>query len=231
MLAGFWVSDYGLHLLLVALLLMMFVAPVFVAARRLHPVGLDLFFSVTVVSGVMTVARRGRFPVFTLLFALLTIGVRWAQLLAPSPALAISDALLSGSMVGGLAALILTQVFRAGPVTTHRIEGAVAVYLLLGIVWGNAYRLVWLVVPGAFTEGGGPVADPSVLYYFSFVTLTTVGYGDILPVAQAARGLATMEALTGQLYPAILIARLVSLEIASRHGAPPRPPGNDDASR
>jgi len=231
MLAGFWVSDYGLHLLLVALLLMMFVAPAFIAARRMHPVGLDLFFSVTVVSGVMTVARRGRFPVFTLLLALLTLGVRWTQLFVPSPTLAICDALLSGSMVAGLVALILTQVFRAGPVTIHRIEGAVAVYLLLGIVWGLAYRLVWLVAPGAFTEGGGPVADPSSLYYFSFVTLTTVGYGDVLPVGQAARGLATLEALTGQLYPAILIARLVSLEIVAGHGAPPMPPGNGDASR
>jgi voltage-gated potassium channel Kch len=52
-----------------------------------------------------------------------------------------------------------------------------------------------------------------VLYYFSFVTLTTVGYGDILPVAPVARALATLEALVGQLYPAILIARLVSLQI------------------
>jgi hypothetical protein len=65
------------------------------------------------------------------------------------------------------------------------------------------------------------------LYYFSFVTLTTIGYGDILPLAPAARGLATMEGLIGQLYPAILIARLVSLQLHAAHERDRQePPGN-----
>jgi hypothetical protein len=209
-----WTSDYGLHVLLISLLIAMFVAPALVAARMLYPVAIDLFFSLVVISGVMAVARR-RVPVFTILFALLTVTARWAHLGLPTLALAVADGVFSGVMIATLAALILAQVFRAGPVTMHRIEGAVAVYLLVGVLWGSAYRVVWLLVPGAFTTTGGPVTDPTSLYYFSFVTLTTVGYGDIAPAVQASRGLAMMEALTGQLYPSILIARLVSLQIVA----------------
>jgi voltage-gated potassium channel Kch len=117
--------------------------------------------------------------------------------------------------------MVLTQVFRQGPITFHRIQGAIAAYLLLGLAWANAYDLIELARPGAlrFPEGGGPT--PIRLVYFSFVTLTTVGYGDITPIHPAARSLAIAEALVGQLFPAILIGRLVSMEIASRtgHGA------------
>jgi voltage-gated potassium channel Kch len=114
--------------------------------------------------------------------------------------------------------MVLTQVFRQGPVTFHRIQGAIAAYLLLGLAWANAYELIELARPGAlrFPDGGGPT--PIRLIYFSFVTLTTVGYGDITPLHPTARSLAISEALVGQLFPAILIARLVSMEIASRSG-------------
>jgi len=221
----FWVNDYGLHILLIALLVMMFVAPALVAARLLPPSAVHVFFVLTVVSGVMTVARRGHLPVITLLFAVLTVTVRFVEVSTGHTTLTMLDAVLSGAMIAVFVALILAQVFRAGPVTVHRIEGAVAAYLLLGLLWGCAFRVVWLAVPGAFATAAGALPDdPMLLYYFSFVTLTTTGYGDILPVAPAARGLATMEALIGQLYPAILIARLVSLQIYASNS---EPPGND----
>jgi hypothetical protein len=118
--------------------------------------------------------------------------------------------------LGLMTAVVLTQTFRSGPVNVHRIQGAVVAYLLLGLVWASAYEVVALLVPGAF-EGAEPVAhDSRIWIYFSFVTLTTVGYGDVTPAHTAAQSLAMLEALTGQLYPAILLARLVSLEAQSR---------------
>jgi hypothetical protein len=113
---------------------------------------------------------------------------------------------------------VLAHTFKPGVVTFHRVQGSVAVYLLLGLAWAHAYFLVALIHPGAFNTP--PAADginemPQFVYY-SFVTLTTVGYGDITPIHPFARSLATLEALVGQLYPAILIARLVSLEIQGR---------------
>ena len=118
--------------------------------------------------------------------------------------------------VAAMALVVLAQAFRAGPVNVHRIQGAVAAYLLLGLVWALAYELVALVAAGAFSGTGLGGAGRPDFIYFSFVTLTTVGYGDVTPVHPVARSLAVAEALTGQLYPAILLARLVSLATGSR---------------
>jgi hypothetical protein len=119
-----------------------------------------------------------------------------------------------------LGALLLVRVLRDGRININRIMGSVGVFLLIGIVFANGFRLVALYFDGAFAIGGTPVpADdfmPRVVY-FSFVTLTSLGYGDITPVHPFARSLVTMEALTGQLFLAILVARLVAMEIEWRH--------------
>jgi hypothetical protein len=111
--------------------------------------------------------------------------------------------------------VLLAQVFRAGPVNSYRLQGAIAVYLLFGVGWAHAYHLTGLLHPGSFNTPRSEI--PSVLdwAYFSFITLTTVGYGDITPVRPIARTLAMGEALTGQLYLAVLIARLVAMEVVS----------------
>ena len=115
-------------------------------------------------------------------------------------------------------AVVLVQTLRSGPITLHRIQGAVAAYLLLGVLWAYAYALVEALRPGAFS---GPISGadgPRALLYFSFVTLTTTGYGDVLPVRPAARSLANLEAVTGTLFVAILVARLVSLAVSPGAG-------------
>jgi len=107
-------------------------------------------------------------------------------------------------------------VFSPGTVTFDRILGAVVLYVLIGVVWAEACQLISIRVPGAYAgiAHDSSSIDHSSWIYFSFVTLTTVGYGDITPVAHAARSLAILEALIGQLYPAIVLARLVSLHVA-----------------
>ncbi len=98
--------------------------------------------------------------------------------------------------------------------------GAVAAYLLLGIIWSPAYYLVTLRIPEAFNVQGPSLDDiealQSHLFYFSFVTLTTLGYRDIVAVHPMARMLVILEGVAGQLFPAILIARLVSLQVQSK---------------
>nr|WP_249732101.1 potassium channel family protein [Roseococcus sp. SDR] len=100
----------------------------------------------------------------------------------------------------------------------RRIEGAIAAYLLIGLIFACLFDLVQGLDPGAFQYNGpAPEARQVVGHlFFSFVTLTTTGYGDVVPVHPVARALAILEALIGQLYLAILLARLVSLEIAHR---------------
>jgi hypothetical protein len=141
--------------------------------------------------------------------------VRWISWLAPSGYLAdwsVFSRLVSYAL---FCAVILARAFAGGPVTMHRIQGAIAGYLLLGLTWANLYELLALRLPGAFS--GAEFAGTTYRWvYFSFVTLTTVGYGDVIPIHPLARSFANLEALTGQLYPAILLARLVSLEVQTR---------------
>ena len=116
------------------------------------------------------------------------------------------------------AASILGYVFRSGSVTMDRIFAAVCVYLLIGFAWTFAYALVEEVAPGSFDSlhDTGPtdyVSHILGLRYFSFMTLTTVGYGDIVPRSATARTMAVIEAVMGQIYLAVLVARLVGLHI------------------
>ena len=99
--------------------------------------------------------------------------------------------------------------------------GAVAAYLLIGMMWSLAYYLVTLCIPEAFSVQGSLTAGDreslqSKLFYFSFVTLTTLGYGDIVAVHPVARMLVILEGVTGQLFPVILISRLVTLHLQSK---------------
>jgi hypothetical protein len=124
-----------------------------------------------------------------------------------------------------LTALVTRHVLREGPITFHRIRGAVAVYLLLGLTWANLYEMIEHLAPGAFRfpeAHSGPEDLSATLAYYSFVTLTTIGYGEILPVHPVARSAAILEGLLGQLFPAILIARLVAMELAAHMNPPPR---------
>jgi ion channel len=117
----------------------------------------------------------------------------------------------------GLIWVVARAVFSPGRVSYRRVVGAVLIYLMIGMTFVALYALAGLELPNAFT--GLSVASDrqgllSELIYFSFVTLTSVGYGDILPAHPLVRGIANLEATMGQLFPATLLARLVSLEIA-----------------
>jgi voltage-gated potassium channel len=119
-------------------------------------------------------------------------------------------------------ACLLVLVFRATEVTTDTILGAIAVYLLMGVAWAPIYSLIEILQPGSF----GPKVvegEEGSFFYFSYVTLSTLGYGDISPRTAPARAFATLEAIAGQFYLAVLVARLVSLQLihASTPVAPP----------
>lgn len=117
--------------------------------------------------------------------------------------------------------LIMWRTLRRPDVTIDTIAGAACAYTLLALVWAGLYMLLEVVHPGSFQIPTawrmGAAGDPSAaLAYFSFVTLTTVGYGDITPTWPGAGGLAVAEAIVGQLYLAITIARLVGLHTSQR---------------
>ncbi len=211
--------DYGLPVLLALLVLVGFVLPSLGlegADQRLYS---DVATSLLLVSGLVVVSRQRRVFLITALMAVITLAVRWASWLSPPGAFGAWPAFSASVMVLTFSFLILREVVRPGPVTLPRVLGAIAVYLLLGLAWAGAYQVAEHIFPGSFTSMTAQPVGPNAWAYFSFVTLTTVGYGDIVPVHHVARSLATGEALTGQLYIAVLLARLVSLEVSSRHRA------------
>jgi Ion channel len=123
-----------------------------------------------------------------------------------------------------LTLVVARAVFAPGEVTLHRVIGAVLLYLSVGLTFVALFSFVALWKPNAFT-GLGTLQDNLAvmgnLIYFSFVTLTSVGYGDVVPVDPYARSLANVEAIIGQLYPATLLARLVTLELEDRRRKAP----------
>ena len=113
---------------------------------------------------------------------------------------------------------VARAVFAPGRITYHRIIGAILLYLLVSTIFVSLFTFVGLLFPNSFsglTFSDGP-ALPSGLSYFSIVTLTTVGYGDILPIHPIARSLSNLESIVGQFYTATLLARLVTLHSEDR---------------
>ncbi len=136
----------------------------------------------------------------------------------PSSTALIVNISLRAVFAAMLIAVILMHLFKRGPVTRHRIAGSIAVYMLIGAMFGFLYFVVFQLDPGAFNLDLSQFGDDShrlmaKMVYFSYITMTSVGFGEIIPVSPAACTLSMLQALIGQLFPAILLARLVSLEI------------------
>jgi len=131
----------------------------------------------------------------------------------------------TGMLFMGYVALnILGYILRASRVSSEILCAAIANYLILGLLWSFAYTMIASAVPGAFAFSTGPESGHVMggfnSIYFSFATLSTIGYGDISPVAGGVRMLAVAEAVVGMFYVTMLIARLVSLYSAGNADTP-----------
>ncbi len=212
-------GQTNFYYLLIALLLMLIGIPLADDLQLVSAPVTRLFtFTALLVIGVWSLKGGGRF--FTVGMALVVAGVFLNVLAFRSPSSVlqfISMILLIGFL---LVAIVYTisQVAKDNAINASRIIGAICVYLLLGVIWALGYTLINLSAPESFT-GFSPLQDPgwdSEWLYFSFVTMTTLGYGDILPVSGIARGLAYMQAIVGQFYIAVLVAGLVSAYVSKK---------------
>jgi hypothetical protein len=167
---------------------------------------------------VVMVSRR---PIATVtMFVGFVAAVAGVALGRQSP---IAASLLNGGFVLLFAALIwvvANALYAPGRITFHRLQGAVIVYLSAATIFATVYRLIWELIPGAFSHLPTETSVPhefATMLYFSITTLATVGYGDIVPIHPFARSLANFEAIAGQFYLAITVARLVTMEVEDRH--------------
>jgi hypothetical protein len=221
-LGRFWADDKGLSLFSALLAVVVFVIPPLVPPGSGRSAAGDVDYFLLLVSGVHALGAQRLARIVLMPVALVTLVVDALSWFVPVPAPWVQGTALLSLVL--FLAVVLGRTLRDGPVTAHRLLGGVAAYLLLGIIWAYGYALVALLAPGAFSGPVSPEDGSRAFFYFSFVTLTTVGYGDVLPVHPVARSLATLEAVTGPLYLAILIARLVSQ--APPPGAAPRQVGS-----
>jgi len=200
--------------LLIALALLFFSFP-FVEEIEGGALIESVLVSLVLLAAVVAVADRKGIFFIALLLVIPAIGGRWINHfwpeLVPAPVFLAAGLILIAFVVENL----LRFVLRAPSVNVEVLCASISAYLMLGLMWTMAYWLVDQLTPGgAFsfnTSAGAQSMNEFNALYFSFITLSTVGYGDITPVSKIARWLAAMEAMTGLLYMTVLIARLVSL--------------------
>ena len=210
-----WVdSDNSLAALLFFLVIYgFFIYPLAGKDGRTEPIA-AWSFSIVLVLGVLATTKHKGARTGMVVLAALAFTSHWLHYYIREHAVHIVSAAAAAVFLGVLAWLIMGRVFRSGGISIYRIYGAVAVYLLLGILWGEFFVMAYLLDPSSFyfdpaTQRGEPPI--SELIYFSFSTLTTLGLGDVVPVGPVTRSMVTLEALVGQLYPAVLLARLITL--------------------
>ncbi len=175
-------------------------------------------------AGVLAIARDHWLRSLALATALAKLLADVARELVPSaPAVVpVLASLLGAACLALVCTVLLRHILTRSEVSVDVLLGGVAVYLLLGVFFSYLFAVVELLAPGSLRAGGEPLATlndaAAGLVYYSFVTLTTLGYGDVVPVSSVARMLAAVEAVVGQLYIAVFIAGMVGLHIAGRRG-------------
>jgi Ion channel len=226
MFARIHLLDQSLTFFLAILLLLIFVVFPLAGLGWLGKFIVDLVLSILLLSGAVATKRSRTLTILVVLMTIAGLVVHWTGVYVPKFGHPVLESILLLSCLFAFAAVTLTQVFSPGAINLHRVLGAVAAYLLIGLMWSYAYSLADLMVPGSIhpTMSSQESTAPMGRYvYFSFTTLTTVGYGDIVPVHPVARTLAVAEALIGQLYPAVLIAGLLGMALQPQKSADNKP--------
>ena len=218
--------------LLISLLLLFFFYP-FVQRSAAGTIILDIVFLVILLSSIFAISERKNVFVISLLLALAAFGSTVLNYSLMTVSLRLVAVSAYGLFFIVMAVAILSTIIKTKKVTIETIYASICVYLILGIIWTMLFSAVEIIEPGSFLSGGAPIVDFSGdpvkrnifanFIYYSFVTLTTLGYGDIIPVSPYARALSSLEAVIGQLFIAVLIAGLVGLHIVHAR--------TDDANR
>ena len=163
-------------------------------------------FTLVIFSGIHAMQRNRGILVLAMIIGIPAILARWIVSDIASISSELYTLLFSMLFFSLLCLFLLSAVLGTDRITRDTIFGAIGIYLTLGITWALSYQFVDTLIPGALQN----VHSETAYLYFSFVTLTTLGYGDITPLIPVTESMAMFEAVIGQLYIAVLIARLVS---------------------
>lgn len=217
-------ERYGLVLILIVI---DYVAQAILSTSAWGRVVLLLLFGLTLVFTLWTSRVRRVWLLFTLAFLAIGLLVGVASLIrGVYPALSASSGFLGGMVLFVALAAILHRILQHSVVTSETILGAVSVYLLIGISFASVYSALARLGGSDFFVGV-PQASSTDYLFFSFTTLTTVGYGNLVPAGSIGQTMAMLEALMGQIYLVVVVARLVSVWSTRRHRESQSPPPSD----
>jgi voltage-gated potassium channel len=236
------VNRHRFVILFLTLVLLFVLEPAVHQLREfLHP-GLPaliegVIFLTLLAGAVISVSKKRAGKIVSVALGVPTAVLAILHAVIEVPAVAIAAHLFAVAFLTYAIAVMVMFIFTRQRVTFNVLCASMCIYLLLGVVWALAYAVSGLVIPNSFlstlphdlplptlTVGRG---TSTVVLYFSFATLTTLGYGDVVPTAPATRMLATLEAITGQLYLAVMVARLVGLHIAHSMSHDKHPDGSE----
>jgi len=212
--------KHGFLSLLVGLVSLIVVYPFFYELPFANLI-LDIFISFILIFSIYSFSQKRQIIIIALFLAVPAFIISWSKYFVTNPLLTQIEIIFRILFFGYILCVLILGVFRAKRVTTNIIYGSICIYLLMGLTWAFIYSFLELTHPGSFNSALTVFqanADPREgltlrLVYYSYVTLTTLGYGDITPVTPPAQLIASMEAITGQFYLAILVARLIGMHL------------------
>ena len=199
--------------LFISIILMMGLRPIMGGIIRLS-ILTDILFTAILISGLWAVSQKKGVFRTALLMAIPALVLGWVAYLAELPFLRILSRVFLAIFFGVTLFSLLSYLRRAKEITADLLMGAASTYFLVGLFWAFIFFFIETFSPGSFRLEGSPADMESQLIYYSFVTLTTVGYGDITAASMIARSYSVLEAVTGQLYLTVLVAGLVGLHIS-----------------
>jgi len=215
------------EILLVSLIALVFIYPVLGHSADFR-VLFDLLLTVVFLSALLVLFSNRRLRITALVLGgpvtvAMWTGYFWTDL--PRKPIAVGFHSLTAVFLFFVVITLMRKFYRERSVTSDAVYGAFCGYLLLGLAFGHVYSTIEYLAPGSF-RGAEPIVDRFeaewhrhfLLMYFSFMTLTTVGYGDLTAAGDFVRGMVVIEAVTGQFYLAVLVAELIGRRVGQRYG-------------
>jgi len=203
--------------ILLILILLMLILPPFMDDWVSTRILLDVFLTAILIALISAIRSNRTQVIIGVILALPLIITTWASHFVLITSFGLITQIFTALFFGFAAVNILRRMLKQQEVTRETIFSAIVAYLLIGLMWAFLYMLVEKLAPGSFAFPDTDLRTTAMHFeYFSFVTITTLGYGDILPVTNKASSLAMLEALVGQIYLVVLVAWLVGMHVSRK---------------
>ena len=215
----FWTEEKSLTSMFILLCVGNFVVFPFFSELKVISFIVRITWLGLLIGGISNLSAKNRRIQIFYSIPVLLIVINIIRYISGNNILAIADFITDVAVFSLFIGMMLVKVFEAGPISAHRVVGAIVVFMLIGNLWAVIFQFIYGYTPDAFQLPASTAdhgADQVTFLYFSYTTLTTTGYGDIFPTHALTRTLANIEQLIGVLYPAVLIGRLVSLVVVKR---------------